>query len=74
MKSTELFAQLDTEIKLHLLLKHENIIRLYTSFRDAEYTYLVQEYAALDNLFNHIGKMNRENNRLTEDEAYFYFI
>lgn len=62
------------EIRLHSFLKHENIIRLYTSFEDSAKIYLLQEYATHDNLFYFIGKLNRKNNALTEDEAFYYFI
>jgi serine/threonine protein kinase len=39
------------EVEIHKQLKHENIIKLYTSFEDAEYVYLVLEYAEKGNLF-----------------------
>jgi serine/threonine protein kinase len=39
------------EVDIHKKLKHENIIRLYTSFEDSHFIYLVLEYAAKGNLF-----------------------
>jgi len=58
------------EVEIHKTLKHENIIRLFTSLEDENYIYLVLEYAAQGNLFYTI----RNKKRLTEDEAFYYFI
>ena len=64
-------ATLMREVEIHKKLKHENIIRLYTSCEDAEYIYLVLEYAEKGNLFYFIRNSKK---RLTEEEAFHYFI
>ena len=48
---------MDREIKMHSLLKHENIIRLFNNFEDENKIYLLQEFASHDNLFYYIGKL-----------------
>jgi serine/threonine protein kinase len=64
-------ATLLREVDIHKRLKHENIIRLYASCEDAETIYLVLEYAEMGNLFFFIRKQKR---RLSEEEAFHYFI
>ena len=39
------------EVEIHKRLKHEHIIRLYTSLEDKSYIYLILEYASKGNLF-----------------------
>jgi serine/threonine protein kinase len=73
-ESEEFRQALLREIRLHSFLKHDNVIRLYTSFEDNSKIYLLQEYAIHDNLFYYIGKLKRKDNALTEDEAFYYFI
>lgn len=63
-------ATLLREVEIHKKLKHENIIRLYTSFEDENFIYLVLEYAAKGNLFYLI----RNKKHLSEDEAFYFFI
>jgi serine/threonine protein kinase len=58
------------EIEIHRKLKHENIIKLFTNLEDDEYIYLILEYASKGNLFYLI----RNKKRLTEDEAFYFFI
>ena len=58
------------EVEIHKKLKHDNIIRLYTSLEDEKFIYLVLEYAAKGNLFYLI----RKKKTLTEDEAFYFFI
>jgi serine/threonine protein kinase len=64
-------ATLMREVEIHKKLKHENIIRLYTSVEDSEYIYLILEYAEKGNLFFFIRNSKR---RLSEEEAFHYFI
>lgn len=40
-----LILQVNREIQLHSVLKHENIIDFYAAFEDTDNVYLVQEYA-----------------------------
>ena len=47
-------ATLMREVDIHLKLKHENIIRLFSSFEDSDFLYLVLEYAEGGNLFYYI--------------------
>jgi len=63
-------ATLMREVEIHKKLKHENIIRLFTSFEDEHFIYLTLEYAAKGNLFYLI----RNKKTLTEDEAFYFFI
>ena len=64
-------ATLMREIEIHKRLKHENIIRLYTSVEDKDFIYLVLEYAERGNLFFYVRNSKR---RLTEEEAFHLFI
>lgn len=59
------------EIEIHKRLKHENIIRLYTSVEDKDFIYLVLEYAEMGNLFFYVRNSKR---RLTEEESFHLFI
>ena len=63
-------ATLLREVEIHKQLRHDNIIRLYTSTEDEKYIYLVLEYAAKGNLFYLI----RSKKQLSEDEAFYFFI
>lgn len=64
-------ATLLREVDIHKRLKHENIIRLYASCEDADYIYLVLEYAEKGNLFFFIRNNKK---RLSEEEAFHYFV
>ena len=64
-------ATLMREVDIHKQLKHENIIRLYTSFEDSDYIYLVLEFAERGNLFFYIRNGKR---RLNEEETFHFFI
>ncbi len=44
-------ATLMREVEIHKKLRHDNIIRLYTSTEDDKFIYLVLEYASKGNLF-----------------------
>lgn len=63
-------ASLMREVDIHKRLVHENIIRLYNSFEDDKFIYLVLEYAAKGNLFYLI----RTRRGLSEEEAFYFFI
>jgi serine/threonine protein kinase len=63
-------ATLMREVEIHKKLKHDNIIRLYTSIEDDKFIYLILEYAAKGNLFYLI----RNKKVLSEDEAFYFFI
>ena len=58
------------EVEIHKKLKHDNIIRLYTSVEDEHFIYLILEYATMGNLFYLI----RKKKGLDEKEAFYYFI
>lgn len=64
-------ATLMREVEIHRKLKHQNIIRLYTHFEDAEFLYLVLEYAEGGNLFYFIRNGRKQ---LSEEDAFHYFI
>lgn len=53
-------ATLMREVDIHKNLNHENIIRLYSSFEDSEYLYLVLEYAEGGNLFFYIRNSKKK--------------
>lgn len=57
------------EIKIHSQLRHENIVRLYTSLEDKDFIYLVLEYCDKGNLFHYI----RKKKTLSEEESFFFF-
>jgi serine/threonine protein kinase len=63
-------ATLMREVEIHKKLKHENIIRLFTSVEDEHYIYLILEYATKGNLFY----MIKGKKALSEDEAFYFFI
>ena len=63
-------ATLLREVEIHKKLKHQNIIRLYTSLEDDKYIYLILEYAEKGNLFFLI----RTKKALSEDETFYFFI
>lgn len=44
MKNTKLREKLETEISIQQSLDHPNIVKMYRSFRDEEYLYMVLEY------------------------------
>lgn len=44
------------EIKLHSMLDHPNIVKLYGHFVQDKKLHIVLEYASNGNLFNHIRK------------------
>lgn len=63
-------ATLMREVEIHKKLKHDNIIRLYTSVEDDKFIYLILEYASKGNLFYLI----RKKKTLSEDDAFYFFI
>lgn len=71
LSNKKIKATLLREVDIHKRLKHENIIRLYASCEDSEFIYLILEYAEKGNLFFFIRDSKR---RLTEEEAFHYFI
>ena len=70
LSNKKIKATLMREVEIHKKLKHENIIRLFTSMEDNIYIYLVLEYASKGNLFYLI----RNKKKLLEDEAFYFFI
>ena len=57
---------LKTEIKIHKPLRHENIIKLYNSFEDDFFLYILLELGEED-LFNYMDKY--DNMKMKENEA-----
>lgn len=55
--------QINREIHIHAGLSHENIIKLYGAFEDADGIYLVQEYAAGGDLY---GELSRHGGYMLE--------
>lgn len=48
--------QVEREIRLHINLNHENIIRLFAAFEDEKHVYMVQEFAVCGDLFEDLKK------------------
>ncbi|KNE59885.1 CAMK/CAMKL/CHK1 protein kinase [Allomyces macrogynus ATCC 38327] len=67
-KSTSI-ARLEKEITIHRALNHPNIIRLYESYEDRHYMFLLMELAAGGELFDKIVP----DVGLDEQVAHFYF-
>lgn len=61
---------MDREIKIHLTLKHPNIVRLLTYHEDTANYSLIMEYLNKGTLFTLI----RQRRKLPEHEAFEYFI
>jgi serine/threonine-protein kinase Chk1 len=47
--------RLKTEVLIQQSLRHENIIRLFETFQDPEYFYIIMELGAGGELFDKIG-------------------
>eukprot|EP00955_Chlamydomonas_euryale_P116000 366391-Chlamydomonas_euryale.AAC.9 len=50
------WMHVEREIRLHSMLDHPNVIRLYVAFEDAKNVYMVQEFAGNGDLFEHVRK------------------
>ncbi|KAG2490371.1 hypothetical protein HYH03_011173 [Edaphochlamys debaryana] len=48
--------QVEREVRLHINLRHENIIHLYAAFEDEKHVYMVQEFAVCGDLFEDLKK------------------
>ena len=46
--------QVEREIRIHIALDHENIIKLYAAFEDEKNVYMVQELAGCGDLFGEL--------------------
>ena len=60
LKSEKVKQKLQTEISIHSSLDHPNIVKMYTSFRNNEYIFMVLELCergALDDLLKRNGKL-----------------
>jgi len=68
----DLIDQVEREIQVQLSLKHENIVRLYMHFEDADHVYLLLEYCAKGELYQ-ICRTQR-GRRFSEDDARHYFV
>ncbi|KCZ80117.1 PLK protein kinase [Anncaliia algerae PRA339] len=63
LKSKKVREKLETEIQIHLKLNHPNIVKMYRSFRDDNFAYLVLEYCesgSLDVLLKKKKKFSNE--------------
>ena len=70
IKTPKLQETLNREIQIQKKLKHVNIVRLYANLEDDRFIYLILEYVEQGNLFFII----RKKAKLTEDEAFYFFI
>jgi len=68
----ELIDQVEREIQWQGQLKHENVLRLYTHFEDADSVYLLLEYCAKGELYQLLR--TRRGRRFTEADAQHYFV
>jgi aurora kinase len=48
--------QVEREIRIHIALDHENIIKLYAAFEDEKNVYMVQEFAGNGDLFEELRR------------------
>lgn len=63
LKSDKVIQKLHSEISIHSSLDHPNIVKMYTSFRNSEYVFLVLELCergALDELLKRNGKLKEK--------------
>lgn len=68
----DLIDQVEREIQVQRTLKHENVLRLYKHFEDAESVYLLLEYCAKGELYQLLR--TRRGRRFPEDVAQHYFV
>lgn len=68
----DLIDQVEREIQVQRTLKHENVLRLYRHFEDAESVYLLLEYCAKGELYQLLR--TRRGRRFPEDVAQHYFV
>jgi serine/threonine protein kinase len=61
----KLLDQLKNEISIFARCNHENIIRLYGAFEDANYIYMIMELANDSNLFNKLKKSKKFSEKVT---------
>lgn len=60
LKSEKVVQKLQTEITIHSSLDHPNIVKMYASFRNSEYVFMILELCergALDELLKRNGKL-----------------
>jgi serine/threonine protein kinase len=57
------------EVKIHIKLKHENIVRLYEFIESSKKIYMVMEYVENENLY----KLILRRKKLSEKDAFLYF-
>lgn len=63
LKSEKVLQKLHTEISIHSSLDHPNIVKMYTSFRNSEYVFMVLELCergALDELLRRNGRLKEK--------------
>lgn len=63
LKSEKVIQKLQTEISIHSGLDHPNIVKMYTSFRNSEFVFMVLELCergALDELLKRNGKLKEK--------------
>ena len=62
--------KIKTEVRIHELVNHEHIVRLYKTLEDKSFVYLVMEYAEKGALF----KLLKAQRGFDEATAFRYFI
>ena len=75
-KFKQMYGKVDiikNEISIHSKLIHENIIRLYSVYKDENSINLIMEYAKSGNLFELLSKPENKKG-LDEQRAFDYFI
>jgi len=68
----DLIDQVEREIQVQRNLKHENVLRLYKHFEDADTVYLLLEYCAKGELYQLLR--TRKGRRFSEEVAQHYFV
>lgn len=51
MSEMGLGSRVENEISLHRIMDHENVVRLYNSFEDDDYVYMVMDICRYGNMF-----------------------
>jgi len=69
---SDLVDQVEREIAFQSCMQHENVLRLYKHFEDAEAVYLLLEFCAKGELYQLLR--TRRGRRFTETVAQHYFV
>ena len=69
-KEKEMLTRVKNEMKIHSLLSHPSIVKLFHSFEDETYFYLILELCPHGTLFHYLKQMGPLNEQLTAKYCY----